>query len=204
MDDVRANLVTFLGAGHETTANALTWTVYLLSQAPEWRARVEAEIDAHFDPDSETDPTANLPVTLAALEESMRLFPPAALLSRECISEDWLAGVRIPAGAVVTVAPYLLHRHKSLWKDPELFNPDRFLGANRDAIDRYAYIPFGAGPRVCIGMAFAQQEALIVLAHLLRSFRFELAPGHVVALQQRVTLRPRNGMRMIVRRRKAV
>ena len=203
LDDVRANIVTFIGAGHETTANALTWTIYLLSQAPDWRQRVEDEIDAHFDADSDTDPTDALPVTRAVFEESMRLFPPAALLSRECIAEDWLAGVRIPAGAIVTVAPYLLHRHKNLWQDPELFNPERFLGANREKIDRYAYIPFGAGPRVCIGMAFAMQEAVIVLARLLKAFRFDLLPGHVVELQQRITLRPRNGMRMFVRHRKA-
>ncbi len=97
----------------------------------------------------------------------MRLYPPAATLSREAIGEDWLAGARIPAGTTVTVAPYLLHRHRRLWKDPDAFDPERFLGANRDAIDRYAYIPFGAGPRVCIGMSFALQEAVIVLAHLL-------------------------------------
>ena len=200
-DDVRANIVTFINAGHETTANALTWTLFLLSQSPDWRERVEAELDAKFDPGPDDDPLARLPVTRAALEEAMRLYPPAATLSREAIGEDWLAGARIPAGTTVTVAPYLLHRHRRLWKDPDAFDPERFLGANRDAIDRYAYIPFGAGPRVCIGMSFALQEAVIVLAHLLRAFRFELLPGHVVEPVQRVTLRPRYGMRMIVRRR---
>jgi cytochrome P450 len=201
LEDVRANIVTFIGAGHETTANALTWTLYLLSQAPDWREQVEAEIDAAFDPSSDADPSGALPVTKAALEEAMRLYPPAALLSREAIGEDWLGGVRIPAGTIVTIAPYILHRHRTLWKDPDAFDPGRFLGANRDSIDRYAYIPFGAGPRVCIGMAFALQEAVIVLAHLLRMFRFDLMPGHVVRPQQRVTLRPRHGMRMIARRR---
>jgi cytochrome P450 len=201
LDDVRANIVTFINAGHETTANALTWTLFLLSQAPDWRERVEAELDAKFDPGPDDDPLARLPVTRAALEEAMRLYPPAATLSREAIGEDWLAGARIPAGTTVTVAPYLLHRHRRLWKDPDAFDPERFLGANRDAIDRYAYIPFGAGPRVCIGMSFALQEAVIVLAHLLRTFRFELLPGHVVEPVQRVTLRPRYGMRMIARRR---
>ena len=200
-DDVRANIVTFINAGHETTANALTWTLFLLSQAPDWRERVEAELDAKFDPGLDDDPLARLPVTRAALEEAMRLYPPAATLSREAIGEDWLAGARIPAGTTVTVAPYLLHRHRRLWKDPDAFDPERFLGANRGAIDRYAYIPFGAGPRVCIGMSFALQEAVIVLAHLLRAFRFELLPGHVVEPVQRVTLRSRYGMRMIVRRR---
>jgi cytochrome P450 len=201
LEDVRANIVTFIGAGHETTANAMTWTLYLLSQAPDWRDRVEAEIDAHFDNSSDDDPSGPLLVTRAALEEAMRLYPPAPTLSREAIGEDWLAGARIPAGATVTIAPYLLHRHRRLWKDPDAFNPERFLGANREKIDRYAYIPFGAGPRVCIGMAFALQEAVILLAHLLQAFRFELLPGHVVAPAQRITLRPRYGMRMIVRQR---
>ncbi len=200
-EDVRANIVTFIGAGHETTANALTWTLYLLSQAPQWRERAEREVDAHFDPHSVADPADTLPVVKAALEEALRLYPPAAFLSREAIAEDWLAGSRIPAGTVVTVAPFVLHRHRQLWKDPDVFDPGRFLGENRERIDRYAYIPFGAGARVCIGMSFAMQEALIVLAHLLRALRFDLAPGHVVAPIQRVTLRSRDGMKMIVRRR---
>ncbi len=201
LEDVRANIVTFIGAGHETTANALTWTLYLLSQAPDWLARLESEVDAHFDPDSEDDPIERLPVARAAIEEAMRLYPPAAMLSREAIGEDWLVGTRIPAGTIVTVSPYLLHRHRRLWSDPDCFDPGRFLGENREKIDRWAYIPFGAGPRVCIGMAFALQEAVIVLAHLVRRFRFELVPGHVVLPQQRVTLRPRYGMRMFARRR---
>lgn len=201
IDDVKANIVTFIGAGHETTANALTWTLYLLSQAPDWREKVEAELEANFDPEDHNDPTERLPVIKAAFEEAMRLFPPAAMLSREAISEDWLSGVRIPAGTVISVSPYLLHRHRRLWENPDDFDPGRFLGERREKIDRYAYLPFGAGPRVCIGMAFALQEGVILLAHLLRAFRFDLAPGHVVQLQQRVTLRPTNGMRMQVRRR---
>jgi cytochrome P450 len=200
-EDVRANIITFIGAGHETTANALTWTLYLLSQAPDWRARVEAEIDLEFDPADETDPTESLPVTRAVFEEAMRLYPPAALLTREAISEDWLAGHRVPAGTVVSISPYVLHRHKTLWRDPDAFDPSRFLPGAREKIDRYAYLPFGAGPRVCIGQAFAMQEGLIVLAHYLRRLRFDLMPGHRVELQQRITLRPRFGMKMIARRR---
>jgi cytochrome P450 len=200
-EDVRANIVTFIGAGHETTANALTWTLYLLSQAPDWRAKVEAEIDAHFDADDETDPSGHLPVTKAVFEEAMRLFPPAANLVREAIGEDWLAGFRIPAGAIVSISPYVLQRHKTLWRNPDDFDPSRFLPGEREKIDRYAYIPFGAGPRVCIGQAFAMQEGLIVLAHVLKRVRLDLFPGHPVALQQRITLRPQHGMRMIVRRR---
>ena len=127
-EDVRANIVTFIGAGHETTANALTWTLYLLSQAPQWRARAEAEVDAAFDPESSADPGDSLPVVKAVLEEALRLYPPAAFLSREAIAEDWLAGARVPAGTIVTVAPFVLHRHRQLWKDPDAFDPERFLG----------------------------------------------------------------------------
>ncbi len=202
-EDLRANIVTFIGAGHETTANALTWTLYLLSQSPAWRARVEAEIDAHFDASDESDPTEKLPVTKAVFEEAMRLYPPAANLSREAIAEDWLAGHRIPAGTVVLTPPYVLHRHKTLWRNADDFDPSRFLPGEREKIDRYAYIPFGAGPRVCIGQAFAMQEGLIVLAHLLGRVRLDLFPGHPVGLQQRITLRPTHGMRMVLRPRTA-
>ena len=202
-DDVRANIVTFIGAGHETTANALTWTLYLLSQAPEWRARVEQEIDAQFRPENGEAGADSLPVTRAVVEEALRLYPPAANLSREAIGPDVLAGRRISPGTVVTVSPFLLHRHRLLWRDPDAFDPDRFLGPNRDAIDRYAYIPFGAGPRVCIGMGFAMLEMMTVLGHLLRAYRFDLAPGHPVTPVAHVTLRPAQGMKMILRRREA-
>ena len=141
-------------------------------------------------------------MTRATIDEALRLYPPAATLSREAIGEDWLVGTPIAAGTVVTVAPYLLHRHRRLWKDPELVRPRPLSRrAEREKIDRFAYIPFGAGPRVCIGMPFALQEATIVLARLLSRFRFELQPGCVVTPQQRVTLRPRHGLTMRVRRR---
>ena len=194
-EDVRANIVTFIDAGHETTANALTWTLYLLSQAPDWRARVEAEIDAHFDPADETDPTERLPVTRAVFEEAMRLYPPAAnLVARGDRARTGSPATAFRPATVVSISPYVLHRHKTLWRHPDDFDPSRFLPGEREKIDRYAYIPFGAGPRVCIGQAFAMQEGLIVLAHLLKRVRLDLFPGHPVALQQRITLRPRHGM----------
>ena len=199
-EDMRANILTFILAGHETTANALTWTLYLLSQSPEWRERAEAEAEQSFDP--ERPAAAEECETLRAIfEEAMRLYPPAAMLSRQAIADDELAGVHIPAGAVITVSPYVLHRRRGLWDSPDAFDPSRFLGENRDRIDRFAYIPFGAGPRVCIGMAFAMQEGIIILANLLRAFRFDLVEGQAVMPQQRVTLRPRGGMKMHVKRR---
>ncbi len=197
-EDLRSNIVTFIGAGHETTANALTWTFYLLSQSPEWRGEVEAEADAQMNAGPIEELAERMPVTRAVLEESLRLYPPAAFLSRAAIADDVVCGKKIRAGAVVTVSPFLLHRHKTLWDRPDVFDPTRFLGENREKIDRFAYIPFGAGPRVCIGMGFALQEAIIVLAHLTRAFRFDLAPGHAVRPVQRITLRPQGGMPMLV------
>ncbi len=194
--DLRSNIVTFIGAGHETTANVLTWTLYLVSQSRVWRERVEREIDERFNPASDDDPSARLTVTRAVIDEALRLYPPAAMLRREAIGEDWLVGQRIEPSTVVIVSPYLLHRHRRLWEAPDRFDPGRFLGERRETIDRFAYIPFGAGPRVCIGMAFALQEATIVLAHLVSRFRFDLEPGCVVTPQQRVTLRPHNGLAM--------
>ena len=199
-DDVRANIITFIGAGHETTANALSWSLFLLSQAPDVRDRVEAEVDAAGEGPVAVD---RLPLTRAVVEEAMRLYPPVPFLSRAAIGEDRVDGaVRIPAGSLVMIAPYVLHRHKRLWTDPDAFDPDRFMPGRREAIDRYAYLPFGAGPRVCIGAAFALQEAVLVLARIVRDVRLDLLPGHVVEPVQRVTLRPGGGlpMRVSVRR----
>jgi cytochrome P450 len=198
--DVRANIVTFINAGHETTGNGLTWTLYLLSQSPEWRERAEADADQAFDTDGSVA-TERCEILRAVFEEALRLYPPAAMLSRQAIADDELAGVRIPAGAVITVAPYVLHRRRGLWDHPDAFDPARFLDGRRDRIDRFAYIPFGAGPRVCIGMAFAMQEGIILLAHLLRAFRFDLVEGQAVMPLQLVTLRPRGGLKMHVKRR---
>jgi cytochrome P450 len=200
--DVRANIVTFINAGHETTANALTWSLFLLSQSPEWRARAEADADQAFDADG-TVASERCEILRAVFEEALRLYPPAAMLARQAIADDQLGGITIPAGTVVTVSPYVLHRRRGLWDNPDAFDPSRFLGEKRDRIDRFAYIPFGAGPRVCIGMAFAMQEGMVLLAHLLRAFRFDLVKGHVVMPLQRVTLRPREGMKMHVKPRES-
>jgi cytochrome P450 len=197
---IRANIVTFINAGHETTANALTWALYLLSQAPDWRARAEAEAVSAYDP-GRPDSLERCQVLRAVLDETMRLYPPAALLSREAIAADVILGAPVPAQTIVLISPYVLHRHRSLWEHPDAFDPSRFLGERREKIDRFAYIPFGAGPRVCIGAAFATQEAIIILANLMRQFRFDLVEGHPVMPRQRVTLRPRFGMKMHVRRR---
>ena len=201
-DDVKANLITFLIAGHETTSNALTWALFLLSEHPEARAAVEREVDALM-PDGTIDPTRvdAFVQTRAALDEAMRLYPPAASISREALGPDVLGGIRIKARTMVVVSPYVLHRHKLLWHAPDHFVPERFLPENRGGIDRFAYIPFGAGPRICIAASFALQEAVIILATAMRHVRLTLAPGHEVMPVQRVALRSRGGMPMIIRQR---
>ena len=199
---IRSNIITFIGAGHETTANALSWTLFLLSQSPEWMGRVREEIDGLGEAAMDEARLGQLVQTRAVFEESMRLYPPAPTLTRDALEADELAGVRINKGARVIVSPWVVHRHKTLWRDPDAFDPTRFLPENRDSIHRFAYLPFGAGPRVCIGAAFATQEALIVLRALLRHFSFELPQGHVVTPYHRITLRPEGGLPMMVKARR--
>jgi cytochrome P450 len=198
--EVRANILTFIAAGHETTANSITWSLFLLSQSPEWRARVQAEADRELDGDIDGI-AERLVETRAVIEEAMRLYPPLAAISRAALAPDELAGEPIRRGTMVVIAPYVLHRHRALWADPDAFDPNRFLDGARERIDRFAYLPFGVGPRICIGATFALQEASIVVATVMRHFTLELAPGHAVWPVHRVTLRPSGGLPMIVRRR---
>jgi cytochrome P450 len=197
--EVRSNILTFIAAGHETTANCLSWSLFLLSQSAEWREHVAAEARREID-----GPMAGiadrLVVTRAVVEESIRLYPPIAAISRMAIGRDELAGVAVRRGSMVVIAPYVLHRHRRLWRDPDHFDPGRFLGDARMRIDRFAYLPFGVGMRTCIGSAFALQEATLVLATIMRHFALEMAPGHAVWPLLRVTLRPAGGLPMTVRR----
>src|SRR5206468_2101485 len=129
----------------------------LLSQHPHWRARAEQEVDEALSDGAEPGPD-DLPVVRAVIEESLRLYPPAASLTRAALRADRIGDVRIAPGTRVIVSPWIVHRHKRLWTDPGLFDPARFMPGAREKIDRFAYIPFGAGPRICIGMGFAMQE----------------------------------------------
>ena len=194
--EIEDNVSTFLGAGSDTVAGALTWSLYLLSLSPEFRTAAENEIDEVAAGRPITlDLIERLPFTRAVVEEAMRLYPPAPLLSREALQDDELCGHKIPAGSVVIIAPWLVHRHRLLWDDPLVFDPRRFLPGRREGIRRFSYLPFGAGPRICIGMQFAMQEAVILLAHLLSSLRFTLVPGRLVRVFQCVTLQPKGGLR---------
>ena len=205
--EVRANIVTFIGAGHETTANALTWSLYLLSQAPAVRARIEAEVDAVAG-DGPLDPedVGRLVYTRAVIDEAVRLYPPVPFMSRAAIRDDRIGSLKIPARSVVAIVPWVLHRHRKLWDEPDAFDPGRFMPERRGAIDRFAYLPFGVGPRVCIGASFSLQEAVIVLAAVVRDTRLDLAEGHVVRPLHRITLRPEGGlpMRLTMRERSLV
>ncbi len=200
-DEVRANIITFIGAGHETTANALTWSLFLLSLSPEWRERLGAEAERALDGPPETA-SERLVETRAVIEEAMRLYPPVASLSREAVGPDDLCGRRIRKGSLIIISPYVLHRHKRLWDDPESFDPTRFLPGAREKIDRFSYLPFGVGPRVCIGATFSIQEAVIILASIMRRFELRPVEGFEVVPVQRITLRPRDGMRLELRRRR--
>jgi cytochrome P450 len=201
--EVRDQVVTIFLAGHETTAVALTWIWYVLSQRPEAEARMHAELDAVLA--GRAPDAADLPrliFTRALVQEVMRLYPPVPnLLARRAAQADTVAGVRIPRGAMVAVTPWIVHRHRRLWDDPERFDPERFLGGGPAGRPRLAYIPFGAGPRVCIGAQLAMTEIMLALATLAQRYRPRLGGGQTVELQHRVTLRPVGGLRMRLERR---
>lgn len=199
-EEVKDNIITFIGAGHETTARALGWTLYCLANAPAELALVEREIDQMFasdvpNPKSWID---HLPKTRAAFEEVLRLYPPAPSINRAAIADDRYGNLEIKKDVTVLIMPWTLHRHRKLWEEPNAFKPSRFWPENREQIDRFQYLPFGAGPRICIGASFALQEAVIVLAVLLHRFRFtctaECKPWPV----QKLTTQPQGGLPMTV------
>lgn len=196
--EVRDQVVTIFMAGHETTSQALSWTWYLLSQHPSVEARLHDELATVLRgrmPGYED--IAKLPYTRMVIEESMRLYPPAHIFGRSPIADDEVLGRRIPAGAEVLIVPWLLHRKPSLWENPDRFDPERFAPERVAARPRFAYLPFGAGPRICIGAAFAMAEAMLILATIAQRYRLRLKPGHPVEPQGLITLRPRYGLRMI-------
>jgi cytochrome P450 len=194
---LRDEVTTMFLAGHETTANALAWTFYLLSTHPDIERRVRAELDAVLGgtPPRMSD-LPRLPYLLQVIKESMRLYPPAWMIDRRTIADDEILGYRIKKGTLVLVSPYVSHRNPGFWPNPEGFDPDRFTPANEESRPRYAYFPFGGGPRQCIGNAFAMMEAQLIVAAVLQRFRPWLVPGHPVAIETLITLRPRWGLQM--------
>ena len=197
--EIEDNIITFIGAGHETTARALGWTLYCLAEAPWERDRIEVEIDAVLK--REPDPVKwvdAMPLTRSAFEEALRLYPPAPSINREPVETDTYKDLVLKRGAQVLVMPWTVHRHRLLWKDPDAFLPERFHPGNREKIDRFQYLPFGAGPRVCIGAAFAMQEAVIALAVLMSRFRFDTIAETKPWPVQKLTTQPRGGLPMRV------
>ncbi len=200
LEEIRANVITFMTAGHESTANVITWGLYLLSRSREWRERVRAEVAREISRPSATL-FDQLIETRAVVEESLRLYPPLAAISRTARESDDLLGMHVKAGTMVVISPYVLHRHKFWGKRADQFDPARFLPGSREHIDRYAYLPFGAGARGCIGSIFALQEATLAVAAITRNFELEIDPNHTVWPVHRITLRPRGGLPMFIRRR---
>ena len=198
--ELRDEVLTLLLAGHETTSNALTWTLALLSRFPAARRRLEAEVDDVLaDRAACADDVDRLTFTEAVINEAMRLYPPAWTIERDAVEADDIAGIPVAAGTTVVVPPYLLHRHPQFWSDPEGFDPERFLGDTDRP--RYAFLPFGGGRRICVGASFAMFEAKLVLASIVRTHRLDLLSAMPPARAE-ITLRPRGPvpMRLVPRR----
>ena len=186
---LRDQIATMILAGHETTAVALCWSVYLLAQVPEVQERIAQEAAAVLSDSGAEPQLSKLTYTRAVLDEVMRLYPPAYVIVRAARQPDEVAGVAMKPGDLAIISPWVLHRHRKRWHEPDAFVPERFLpGAS--AVDRFAYLPFGVGPRVCIGAHFALTEATLVLAELMRSFRIELVTSRPVLPVAVVTTQP--------------
>jgi cytochrome P450 len=202
---VREHAMTYLLAGHETTALVLSWAWYLLGTHPRMAAKLAAEADAVLNGRSAA--TADVPrleyAERVALE-AMRLYPPIWAMARVALRDDELGGYAIRGGTVVIVSPWVMHRDPRYYSEPESFEPDRWADGAEKRLPRYAFFPFGGGPRGCIGSRFALQEAVLLLATMARRFRLTVVPGHEVVPVPSITLRPANGVRMVVHARSSV
>jgi cytochrome P450 len=205
-DELRDQVATMILAGHETTAVALFWALTLLAAAPDAQDRIAAEAkQLDLSAEHATEALDRLPVTRAVLSETLRLYPPAFVIVRQALGADACDGIDIPRGAVVMIAPWVLHRHHKLWRDPDAFDPSRFL-PDAPPPPRFTYLPFGVGPRVCVGAQFALAEATLVLAALTRAFHITredttpVLPVAIVTTQPNhaplFRLRPRPGRRL--------
>lgn len=199
---LRDEVMTLFLAGHETTANALTWTWYLLSQNPEIETRFHAEVDRL--PKGKVSSAEDMPLltyTEKVFAESMRLFPPAWLIGRRALRDYEIPPYRIPAQSLVLMSQYVMHRDERYYPDASQFDPERWTPEAKASRPKFAYFPFGGGPRQCIGDGFAWMEGVLLLAAIGRTWKFRLVPGHPVEMQPLVTLRPKYGMKMILEKR---
>lgn len=201
-EQLRDEAMTIFLAGHETTANALTWTWYLLSQNPEVEKRLHAEIDAALQgrPPVDSDyPMLNY--VEKVLAESMRLYPPAWIIGRRALTDYFVEGYRIPAGSILLMSQFVMHHKAEYFPDPYRFDPDRWTPEAKEARPQFSYFPFGGGPRLCIGEHFAWMEGVLVLATLAQKWKLRLSPHQQIGLQPSVTLRPKFGMKMVIEER---
>ncbi len=196
-EEIRDEMVTLLIAGHETVASALTWSWYLLSQHVAVRQRLEKEVqqvlNGRFPTIADLE---KLTYARQIFDETLRLYPPAWLITRRALEDDLVGQHVIPAGSILILSPYVTHRNPAFWPNPLGFYPERFTPEAVQQRPRYAYIPFGGGPRLCIGDRFALMEAPLIMAAIAQRFRLNLLPGHPVVMEPLVTLRPRHGILM--------
>jgi len=201
-EQLRDEVMTLFLAGHETTANALAWTWYLLSQNPEAEARLHSELDSVLgDRLPSVDDVSRLKYTEMVLTESMRCYPPVWVMGRRALSSYKVGDYTIPAGSIVLLSQYVMHHNERYYDDPFKFDPERWTDEARAARPRHSYFPFGSGPRLCIGEQFAWMEGILIIATLAQVWRMRLVPDHPVKMQPLITLRPRYGMKMILERR---
>lgn len=197
-EQLRDEVITLFIAGHETTANAVTWTLYLLAQHPHIEERLMTELAVLNGTQPAVRDLQQLPYLEQVLKESLRLYPPAGGATRQPIEDIELGGYLIPKGSNIAISTYAMHRDPAFFPDPERFDPERFNAEREAQIPKHAYLPFGAGPRVCIGNVFALMESRILLATILQRWRLTLAPGQTVRAEQLFTIRPRGGLKMVV------
>jgi cytochrome P450 len=203
-EEIHTQIIIVMGAGHQSVALALTWIWYLLSQHPLEEGRLHAELDeALAGRPPAVEDIARLPYTRMVIDESLRLYPPFPIMAwRGALDNDEVCGVKIPKGATVTIAPWVLHRHEKLWDRPGQFDPSRFSPERGEDRPRYAYLPFGTGPRVCIGASFAIMEITLILATIAQRYRLRLLPDHPVEVQGLLALEPRYGLKVTLEKRR--
>lgn len=202
LDEVEDHILTFIAAGHETTARGLSWMLYLLANDPNSRRQIEQELDSlGVDAVAPSEWIKHVPFMVACFEETMRLYPPAPFITRMAKSDDPYGLAFVPAGGNLFLNLYALHRHKRLWEQPGEFRPERFFRDAKKDVEKFQYLPFGVGHRTCIGGHFAMQEAIIILVLLLKQFQFDYVGDKPPTPVMRITLKPDNGIPMRVSRR---